>query len=601
MRDGARVRVVGVAVCIAFVVGGALRAQTESMPVVDTAPDPLTAVTPKREAYFGWTGAGGKLEGVLDENDDLVIGAIQEDEAQGGPYESGALYVFLNDLLVRPSLPAKQRLVGSTIHSGMQLGRLDIKIGNVRGTDEFDVPLDNCIFAGCSDRTAEYPEPLNESVVLGGAVEIYDFNHASFDGVPSTLFAPPVEDVVPEEVGNFGNGLALGDVTRDGIDDLIVGAFKTEVDGKGIGRIYVFQGHEDFVAAPGQQPFPHPAWDHWIGLNAPEPEEGDSWGTGFGHSVAAVNLDSDEAVEVVVGRPDRDRSNSGDAPAGGTAYVLRGTYLHDLFGGYPPPTAGTLNRVNDPPEPDDVDSQSPEYQVLLNPFGAVQTPSMSNDAFGWIVGEVGDLGSPGGGALDGFPDIAIHAEGTDFIGTGSASTPEAENVGGLWIFFGHDPEEEEPDLVDPAGVLLQVPSNIDDLDPYTHGGRVGRSFAAIDLYNPDDEEVQRGLLIGHPNADWDSVSEAGRVYLLRPPFCPTTACTNPLVPAQSPNAWGVEPLLQDGGPVADAMFGSWIVVLDYRGFDPETEGQQFVVTIRQATDDGKTRAGKAVPYIPDLP
>jgi hypothetical protein len=603
--------------CVALLIASAcpLVAQNEPYPIPDPGVPELTAVTPQSRATFGWTGGGGKLGGFVDEFDDLVIGAHNEDES-GTILNSGALYVFLDAFLTRPSNPAKAQLVSSALNpDGNQLGRLDIKIGNVRGDDSLGNPRDNCIFAGEIGRTAVYP-PLSTSVPGGGAVEIYDFNNQSFNGTPSTLFAPPVADVAPEEVGLFGNYLAIGDVTGDGINDLFVSAPKTTIDNAELGRFYAFAGHADFVPVPGQQPPSHPAWDQWVGVNAPEPLEGDTWGNSFGYSIAVANFNVDPAVEVLVGRPDRTRQTKVNAPQGGSVYVFSGNYVQGLFAGDPPPGEGTINRVNDPPRPPDgINTEPPQYQYFWHEFGKQQPSPLFDDGLGWIVGTA-DVGSPGGGPPDGIPDALVHDEASDFIGDGSPLSPQISGVGGLWIFFGGSLNVSV--LVDPDYVFLQFPPNLDPtkLLPQVPewNARVGRAFAGINLYNPLSGVVEPGLLYSAPNADWDNLDQmgpldqVGHLYLLRFPqgLCANGQCDTALLypelrPAAVPNAWGPNPMFDVGGAAYMGRFANWLVVLNYRGWDPVTQGDQFVATIRHATVSGKADAGKARAYVPDLP
>jgi len=610
--------------CVALFIASAypLVAQNEPQPVPDLVNQQvleLKAVTPQASATFGWTGAGGKLEGLADEFDDLVIGAHNEDEPDTPDpiLNSGALYVFLDEALERPIDPVKARLVGSTIQGGMQLGRLDVKIGNVRGDDSLGNPRDNCIFAGEPGRDADYP-PLSTCVPGAGAVEIYDFNNPLFNGMPSTLLAPPVADVAPNEVRLFGNYLAIGDITRDGINDLIVSAPDTIIHGTCLGRFYVFEGRADFVPVigpGGQQPYPHPAWERWIGMNPPEPHAGASWGNTFGYSIAAANFDVDQAVEVLVGRPDRTERFKLNAPNGGSFYLFSGKYLHDLFGGYPPPGEGTVNRVhNPPPPPDAINQDEPEYEYFWHEFGKPGTGQgeapLWNDGLGWIVG-VADVGCPGEGPPDGIPDALVHDEASDFIGNGSPGVPEISGVGGLWIFFGLGGQHPEIDgtFVDPAYVFLQMPPNLDDLGPQVSpfNSRVGRAFGGINLYNPQSGLVEPGLLYSAPNADWSGLDQVGHLYLLRFPLCPSGPCVDPaatyptLRPANAPNAWGPVPMFDLGGAAAMGRFANWLVVLNYRGWNPLTQGDQFVATIRHALVDGQPDAGKARAYIPMLP
>ncbi len=91
--------------------------------------------------------------------------------------------------------------------------------------------------------------------------------------------------------------------------------------------------------------------------------------------------------------------------------------------------------------------------------------------------------------------------------------------------------------------------------------------------------------------------------MFRPPFCPSGSCipADPLLPANVPNAWGTTPLLSPGGPTLKYLFGSWIVPLNYKGWPLATQGEQVLITSRQADTDGEVQAGRADPFLPVLP
>jgi hypothetical protein len=106
--------------------------------------------------------------------------------------------------------------------------------------------------------------------------------------------------------GVFGLSVAVGDVTGDHVEDLIVGApgmYNSE------GRVVAYRGGKTGPLVPkrfGQS---------GLGTN----ERGDA----FGQSVAVGHLNPGAAADLVVGAPGE---APGRSPAGGAAFVYRGTY-----------------------------------------------------------------------------------------------------------------------------------------------------------------------------------------------------------------------------------------------------------------------------------
>jgi hypothetical protein len=289
-------------------------------------------------------------------------------------------------------------------------------------------------------------------------------------------------------------------------------------------------------------------------------------------------------------------------------------YLHDLLYDLPyDPVSnpcGTRNRVVDPPTPEEL-ALIPEYQLLRNPFGDFQSigprPNEPRwyDWFGYLVWNAGDVGSPNGGPPDGVDDIVIHSEDTDYVGnTDDPNNPQVPNCGGQFVYYGVGDTEEA--LVHPAHVLLQRPANV-GLPETT--SRIGRMFARIDVWrNSATGQLEPGLLMAETDATWGGKAKAGIVYLIRLPL-----------PAQPPHPWAAAPIANawgSNGPLteplpteldeqtAEHMFGSTIVVLDYKDDQTLFPGQQFVVSARQAdvkiisTGELKIQAGRAYPYVP---
>jgi hypothetical protein len=280
--------------------------------------------------------------------------------------------------------------------------------------------------------------------------------------------------------------------------------------------------------------------------------------------------------------------------------VFRGSWIQSLFD-----DPGTVNTVVTPPYPSTF-GPVPPYQVLRNPFevqpdGPNPNAKLWDDSYGWQVFALGDVGSAGGGALDGIDDIAIHAETTDWMGhSHDLGLPDIVEVGALFIYFGTG-QADGQDIVVPEHVLVQRPGNV---GPPQHGTRFGRAAAGIDYYNTLTSTVERGLLVGDQDAAVDSpqgpLPLAGMVELLRTPLCPSAPVGTcqastwypSLQPVMAMNAWD-GPLLDPQGPAAGNVFGGWLLVLNYLGVNEALFGQQFIATARGSAVQGTAEAGRA--------
>ena len=568
----------------------------EPMPVKDKT---LTASPGhvQDKAWFGYTMAMGKLRGAIDTRDDIVACAVQEDD--GAALDAGAAYVFEDNNLVPPA-DKPSRLLPRSPTDGLQMGLLDIEIDNIRGLTPSSAPYANLIIIGCKNRTARYPG-CSGAVAMGGSVELFDFANPDFltnQGI--SLIAPlnPGTCAVPVEVRGFGSGIAVGDVTRDGIRDLIVSASETDrvTPGDANGRVYVFAGRADFVPSSPliTPPYPPAAWQSWLGLDAPL----DGFGTNFGYSVTATDFGGSGLSDIIVGRPDRLNKASLSNPQGGSTYVFRATWLHDLF------HSSAMNTVVAPPLIGGAGWNfcEPQYQRLANPYGNLA--GAVGDQLGWQVFAIGDVGSPPltsapnvSGPLDGIPDFAAHAEATNNIVSGIPVAPDIE--GGLFVYLGAAPSGpcDYQQFVDPMPFLLQKPANV---GPPEFGDRFGRACVGIDLYNPLTHAVERAILAGAPGLDDYHPGDRGNVYLFRLPLTRSAGGTPSTL-----NAWGTSPLIEPENPADDNLFGGWIVAGDYKSDPVQFPGQQFVVSARQAAvTDGSIvhpQAGKAYSFVPGGP
>jgi hypothetical protein len=203
---------------------------------LDASPDLiLRAPTPERDARFGWAIALADLNG--DGWTDILVSAIF---ANGGAQRgTGKVYFFfggpsLLDAQADGELPLPS--LNPLAHFGWALA-----VGDLNGDGRADV------LVGAENAKVG-------SLDQAGQVFVYE-GGASFPGSPRVLQAPE-----PQRGAAFGSALAVGDVTEDGYDDVFVGAPNENVGSvQNAGRVHLFLGGSTFdliADATVQQPVP---------------------------------------------------------------------------------------------------------------------------------------------------------------------------------------------------------------------------------------------------------------------------------------------------------------------------------------------------------
>jgi hypothetical protein len=276
---------------------------------------------------------------------DVIVGAYQND---GRGANAGRAYVYFGG----PNLHERPDLVLNGEAAGDAFGYAVASAGDVNGDGFSDV------IVGAYENSARG----------AGAGRAYVFfGSARPDAVPDlTLSGEAAGD-------RFGISVAgAGDVNKDGIADVIVGAYQNDAGGVDAGRAYVFYG--------GKKLDDHPD----------EILTGAAAGDAFGFSVAGVgDVNHDGYGDVIVGA----YHNGAGGKDAGRAYIYQGGVL------------------------------PMEHPAL------VLTGEAAGDAFGYAVSAAGDVNG------DGFADVAVGAYGNDaggsaagkayvFYGGGTDATPD---------------------------------------------------------------------------------------------------------------------------------------------------------------------------------
>lgn len=329
----------------------------------DQAPLTLQAPAPQAGARFGVSAALGDFNG--DGNPDLVVGANRTDvttmmegqQEETVAEEAGQAFVFFG-----PDFAADtaQTLQASTVEAGARFGtavaaanlnndafddvvvagdRTDVTMGSTteRNAGEALVFFGGEMFDTTSDVTLR-AQDIQQGAAFGRVMVVDD---VSGDGIDDLVVSMPLFDLGPNNAlpdagealvfegsqqitgtvsadiairgpaanfAYFGTSLAVGDLSGDGLGDIIGGAPGLRVAGlDGAGGVFIVSG----VPISG-------TLNPNISLRSPNLEAH----AGFGQAVAAADVDRDGLADVIVSAPLED---VGDAPDAGRVYVFSST------------------------------------------------------------------------------------------------------------------------------------------------------------------------------------------------------------------------------------------------------------------------------------
>lgn len=224
-----------------------------------------------------WEGQGILIldltgDGVLD----IVAGAINA--GVGGVSSVGALYVYEGGARLDGVLGPSAVLSVPGAHSFDQLGHSDgqgILFGDVSGDGVLDLVV-GAVWADVG------------GVTNAGAVHVWNGGGVPTSAPSASLTVPAA--LAPLIASGLGQGVRLGDVTGDGILDVVVASSRADVGGvQDTGAVFVFPGGAGLVGALGPQAI----------LAVPGATARDELGVDRGEGLRLADVSGDGVLDVV--------------------------------------------------------------------------------------------------------------------------------------------------------------------------------------------------------------------------------------------------------------------------------------------------------------
>ncbi len=242
---------------------------------------PLVLQPANPDGSFGFGLAAGDVNG--DGIDDVVAGSVLT--SAGGRNAAGVAFVFFGGS--SPHTSPDLTLQAPAPEAGARFGWA-IAVGDVNGDGGKDIIVSALFANGGTDNGT-------------GAVYVF-FGGPQLDTqADATLQVSGLN-----ALAHFGWSLAVGDVTGDGLDEIVVGAENVRVAGRRqAGEVFLFAGSRSFTGTLSQT------------FLSPAPQEGGA----FGHSVAVGKINGDPFADIIVGAPNEDVGSTAGA---GRAHIFFG-------------------------------------------------------------------------------------------------------------------------------------------------------------------------------------------------------------------------------------------------------------------------------------
>jgi hypothetical protein len=254
---------------------------------------------------FGFAVAVGDVND--DAIDDILVGALLADGPGNERPKAGEAYVIFGSPTLGPTVDIALGEQGFTIFGAEQEDRLgaDLATGDANGDGVQDILLASFLADG--PENARYQG--GEAYLILGTPSLSGARDMAQGEYDLALIAADADD-------QLGNHLAMGDLNRDGIEDLIVAAFRADGPNNAredAGEVYVFFGSSSLSgvldlasASPG------------VTVAAADKEDH------LGHVVASRDVNGDGIDDLLIGAPEADGPDNARDSAG-EAYVVFGS------------------------------------------------------------------------------------------------------------------------------------------------------------------------------------------------------------------------------------------------------------------------------------
>jgi len=254
---------------------------------------------------LGFGVAAGDVNG--DAIDDILVGALLADGPGNERPNAGEAYVIFGSPTLGPTVDIALGEQGLTVFGGEEEDRLgaDLATGDASGDGVQDILLASFLADG--PENARYQG--GEAYLIRGTPSLSGTRDMAQGEYDLALIAAE-----PDE--QLGHRLAMGDLNKDGIDDLIVTAFRADGPDNAredAGEVYVFFGSSslsgvlDLASASPN-----------VTVAAADKEDH------LGHSVASGDVNGDDIDDLLIGAPEADGPDNARGSAG-EAYVVFGS------------------------------------------------------------------------------------------------------------------------------------------------------------------------------------------------------------------------------------------------------------------------------------
>ncbi|MGE0886820.1 MAG: Ig-like domain-containing protein [Blastocatellales bacterium] len=343
---------------------------------------------------------------------------------------------LLFDVSAPPGLPGPVTIQALELPEGAEISILSVNNAQFRWTPNI---AQAGSYIATLKATINAPSPISETKII--RITVLDVvRDLSREGSPFSIWgaAGPLPQSVSDDGDALGTSVVTGDLNGDGISDVAVGAPGANGVGFDNGKVYVFFGRANLLAALD------------LAKDKADVEIlGEAGGDRFGSTLAIGDVNGDGKNDLIIGAP---RADSKDFPDAGKVYVVFG----NLTGG----TDDSITKL----------------------AGATIIGSQRSLRFGSSLA-VGRIAPKNNTASD----LIVGAPGFDVAG----ATAQLNDAGAVAVFFGGQ------DLTKTIDLSITPPNYL--VTGTIAGGEIGTTLAAGDFNGDGLYDFTFGGPLANPN------------------------------------------------------------------------------------------------------